>query len=198
MRVLNVGGNSKDVPIPPHYAGWEHLLLDIDPRGKPDVVADARELGALPARQFDAVYCSHNLEHYFAHDGARVLQGFRHVLVEDGFVEIRVPDIKALMAHVVASGTDIEDVVYTSAAGPITAHDMLYGLQVEIERSGRDFYAHKTGFTPTSLYRRLRAAGFPVVVVGVVAATFEVVAFAFKQAPRPDQLSLLGLPPQPR
>jgi SAM-dependent methyltransferase len=198
MRVLNVGGNSKDIPIPPHYAGWDHLLLDIDPRGKPDIVADARELGALPARQFDAVYCSHNLEHYFAHDGARVLRGFRHVLVEDGFAEIRVPDIKALMAHVVASGTDIDDVVYTSPAGPITAHDMLYGWSVEIERSGRDFYAHKTGFTPTSLHRRLRAAGFAVVVVGTVAATFELVAFAFKRAPRADQLSLLGLPPQPR
>ena len=198
MRVLNVGGNSKDVPIPPHYAGWEHLLLDIDPRGKPDVVADARDLGALPARQFDAVFCSHNLEHYFAHDAARVLQGFRHVLVEDGFAEIRVPDIKALMAHVVACGSDIDDVVYTSPAGPITAHDMLYGWSVEIERSGRDFYAHKTGFTPASLHRRLRAAGFPVVVVGAVAATFELVAFAFKKPPRPDQLSLLGLPPQPR
>jgi methyltransferase family protein len=198
MRVLNVGGNSKDVPIPPHYAGWEHVLLDIDPRGKPDVVADARELGALPAHQFDAVFCSHNLEHYFAHDGARVLRGFRHVLVEDGFAEIRVPDIKALMAHVVASGTDIDDVVYTSPAGPITAHDMLYGWSVEIERSGRDFYAHKTGFTPTSLYRKLREAGFPVIVLGAVPATFELVAFAFKRPPRPDQLTLLGLPPQPR
>jgi hypothetical protein len=33
MRVLNVGGNSKLIPIPSHYAGWEHLLPDIDPRG---------------------------------------------------------------------------------------------------------------------------------------------------------------------
>ena len=72
MRVLNVGGASKTIPIPPHYAGWEHLLLDIDPRGEPDIVCDARELTSLPPAQFDAVYCSHNLEHYYRYDGRRV------------------------------------------------------------------------------------------------------------------------------
>ena len=29
--VLNVGGNSKLIPIPPHFGGWRHDLLDIDP-----------------------------------------------------------------------------------------------------------------------------------------------------------------------
>ena len=195
MRVLNVGGNSKEIPIPPHYAGWEHLLLDIDPRGKPDVVADARELTALPAAQFDAVFCSHNLEHYFPHEGTHVLRGFAHVLKDDGFAEIRVPDIKALMKHLVDAGLDVDDVVYTSPAGPISAHDMLYGWSVELEQSGRDFYAHKTGFTPKTLFRKLRDAGFAVVVLGSVPATFELAAFAFKTSPRPDQLALLGLPP---
>jgi len=57
-KVLNVGGNSKAIPLPPEYAGWDHLLLDIDPKGNPDVVCDARELMTLPAAQFDAVYCS--------------------------------------------------------------------------------------------------------------------------------------------
>jgi len=30
-KVLNVGGGSKNIPIPPLYSGWEHVLLDIDP-----------------------------------------------------------------------------------------------------------------------------------------------------------------------
>ena len=197
MRVLNVGGNSKAIPIPPHYAGWEHLLLDIDPRGNPDVVADARDLAALPAAQFDAVYCSHNLEHYYVHEGRRVLQGFVHVLKDDGFAEIRVPDLQAVMKHLVESGMDIQDVLYTAPAGPITARDVLYGWSVEIERSGKDFFAHKTGFTPKSLYGKLREAGFASIVVGSV-ATFELVAFAFKRTPRPELLSLLGLPPDVR
>lgn len=62
-KVLNVGGNSKTIPLALQYAEFEHLLLDIDPKGAPDIVCDARQLTTLDASQFDAVYCSHNLEH---------------------------------------------------------------------------------------------------------------------------------------
>ena len=96
-RVLNVGGASKDIPIPAHYTGWNHLLLDIDARRNPDVLCDARELELLEANQFDAIYCSHNLEHYYKHDGARVLRGFLHVLKADGFAEVAVPDLKVVV-----------------------------------------------------------------------------------------------------
>ena len=75
-----MGGNSKAIPLPPQYAGFEHLLLDIDPTGNPDVLCDARELTKLDAEQFDMVYCSHNLEHYYRHDVPRVLNGFFNVL----------------------------------------------------------------------------------------------------------------------
>lgn len=194
MRVLNVGGASKTIPIPAHYSGWEHLLLDIDPRGMPDIVCDARELTSLPAAQFDAVYCSHNLEHYYRHDGQRVLAGICHVLKDDGFAEIHVPDLQALMQHVVEKGIDIDDALYTSPAGPITPHDMLYGWAPEIERSGRDFYAHKTGFTPRSLQRVLQAAGFAAVVLLKARATFDLAAYASRSVLRPDQRALLGLP----
>jgi hypothetical protein len=34
-RVLNVGGGSKDIPLPPHYGSWRHDLLDIDPMESP-------------------------------------------------------------------------------------------------------------------------------------------------------------------
>ncbi len=88
-RVLNVGGGSKSIPIPAHYAGWNHLLLDIDPRGNPDVVCDARELDLLEPNQFDAIYCSHNLEHYYKHDGADSSEGYSCMsLKPDGFRRI--------------------------------------------------------------------------------------------------------------
>lgn len=73
MKVLNVGGNSKNIQLPPYYKGFEHLLLDIDSRGKPDIVADARELDKLEHGLVDAVYCSHNLEHYYRHEVPKVL-----------------------------------------------------------------------------------------------------------------------------
>lgn len=198
MRILNVGGNSKTIPIPSYYDGWEHLLLDIDPLGNPDVVCDARELTSLAPAQFDAIYCSHNLEHYYSHDVRRVLRGFMHVLRDDGFAEIRVPDINSLMQRVVNSGMDIEDVLYPSALGPITPRDVLYGLGVEIERSGKDFYAHKTGFTAKSLSRALMQAGFHQAIIGVDPSIFELRVAAFKALARPDQLKLLGWPLQVR
>jgi hypothetical protein len=79
-NVLNVGGNSKAIAIPRHFEGWTHDLLDIDPRGRPDILCDARKLTTLAPNLHDAVYCSHNLEHYFAHEVPKVLRGFHHVL----------------------------------------------------------------------------------------------------------------------
>ena len=192
-KVLNVGGNSKDIPLPPQYAGFEHLLLDIDPSGKPDVVCDARNLTTLEAGAFDAVYCSHNLEHYYRHDVPKVLGGFLHVLKEGGFAQIRVPDLAVVMKATIDRGLDVEDVLYESAAGPITVLDVLYGLGSEIEQSGQDYFAHKTGFTQKSLAKALNKAGFTKVFSGL--GNFEISALAFKGEPDNETRALFGLPP---
>lgn len=191
-RVLNVGGNSKAIALPPQYAGFEHLLLDIDPRGSPDIVCDARQLGTLEAAQFDAVYCSHNLEHYYRHDVARVLAGFLHVLKDGSFVHIRVPDIVDAMRQALTRGLDLDDVLYVSPAGPIMVLDVLYGYSVEIERSSQEFYAHKTGFTEKSLNAALDRAGFSQTYS--VSGNLEINALAFKGRPNPSYLELFGLP----
>ena len=120
-RLLNVGGGSKSIQLPPEYAGFEHVLLDIDPAGKPDIVLDGRELTQLEASRFDAIYCSHNLEHYFRHDVPRVLGGFFHVLKPGGFAQIRVPDLLELMRKVLQGNIDLEDTLYVSPAGPVAA-----------------------------------------------------------------------------
>jgi SAM-dependent methyltransferase len=190
-KVLNVGGNNKEIPLPAAYTGWEHVLLDIDPKGNPDVVCDARELPNLTGAAYDSVYCSHNLEHYYHHDAVKVLAGFVHVLKEDGFTFIRVPDMGELMRTVVEKSLDIDDLLYQSPAGPITVRDIIYGYGAEIERSGSDFYAHKTGFTQKSLTQLLLAAGFPWVFVG--AANLEVTALAFKNKPNEYAEKLLNL-----
>lgn len=192
LRVLNVGGNSKKIPIPEYYAEWEHLLLDIDPTGKPDVCCDARDMLTLDRAAFDAVYCSHNLEHFFSHDVPKVLKGFHHVLGDEGFAEIRVPDIGLMMKTVVEKGLDIEDVLYTSDIGPIHVADVLFGLRTQIERSGVDFYAHKTGFTKKSLTTALAKAGFPVVVFRA-GRYLELLAIGFKKLPTEAQQRLLGM-----
>jgi ubiquinone/menaquinone biosynthesis C-methylase UbiE len=191
-KVLNVGGNSKAIPLPPQYAGFEHLLLDIDPKCSPDIACDARKLTTLEAGQFDAVYCSHNLEHYYRHDVPKVLAGFLHVLKDGGFAQIRVPDIHEVMRVTIERGLDIDDVLYQSPAGPIMVLDVLYGYGVEIEQSGQDFFAHKTGFTQKSLLKALERAGFQEIYSK--AGELEIDALAFKGRPDQTTRALFGLP----
>jgi ubiquinone/menaquinone biosynthesis C-methylase UbiE len=191
-KVLNVGGNNKSIQLPAHFAGFEHLLLDIDPRGKPDVLCDARELATQEADQFDAVYCSHNLEHYYRHDVQKVLAGFLHVIKDGGFAHIRVPDIAEVMRLTVENKLDIDDVLYTSPAGPIMVLDVLYGYSVEIESSGQDFYAHKTGFTEKSLLAALDKAGFSMASSNL--ENLEVNVIAFKGEPNSNTRALFNIP----
>jgi SAM-dependent methyltransferase len=191
-RVLNVGGNNKAIPLPPQYAEFEHVLLDIDPKGSPDIVCDARKLTALEGGQFDAVYCSHNLEHYYRHDVPKVLGGFLHVLKDGGLAQIRVPDIAEVMRVTIERGLDIDDVLYESPAGPIMVLDVLYGYSVEIERSEQEFFAHKTGFTKKSLLTALNRAGF--LKTYSMARDLEINALAFKGMPDPIIRTLFNLP----
>jgi hypothetical protein len=190
-RVLNVGGNSKEIPLPPQYQGFEHVLLDIDPRGLPDIICDARELHRLEGSQFDTIYCSHNLEHYYRYDVPKVLTGFLHVLKSGGAAHITVPDIQQVMRAAIERGLDIDDVLYVSPAGPITVLDVLYGYSIEIERSGNEFFAHKTGFTNKSLSAALRRAGFSKRYSAV--GDLVISAVAFKDQPDPELLALFGI-----
>lgn len=194
-RLLNVGGNSKEIPLPEQLAGFEHLMLDIDPETKPDVLCDARELASQEVGEFDVVYCSHNLEHYYRHDVKKVLEGFMKVLRPGGFAYIVVPDILELMKAVAAHNLDIDDKLYDSPAGPIMVLDMIYGYSVEIERRGVDFFAHKTGFSQKSLQAALFRAKFSVVYKW--SANLALTAIAFKGVPDPRYIELFKLPPIP-
>ena len=190
-KVLNVGGNSKEIAIASQYDGWQQDLLDIDASQNPDILADARELTEQQAEIYDAVYCSHNLEHYYLHDAKKVLIGFRHVLKPDGHAYITVPDLKQVMAQVVNENLDITDVLYQSQMGPIHVYDVLYGHQGKIECSGEEFFAHKIGFTPTSLRQILLDAGFLVVANSV--SPLNVSAIAFMRQPTEAQCDLFGI-----
>jgi len=160
MRVLNVGGGMS--VMPDKYSGWDVVVLDIDPEVKPDLCMDARDIARIDEASYDAVFCSHNLEHFYAHEVPDLLKGFRHVLKPGGFVEIHVPDL-----HEVAKGLvthEPTDVAYEVDAGPVTYHDIIYGWNVAMS-AGNPFYAHKCGFTANSLGRAVFSAGFDKVDV---------------------------------
>jgi len=193
-RLLNVGGGSKSIPLPPEYAGFEHVLLDIDPSGKPDIVLDGRKILELGAEQFDAIYCSHNLEHYFRHDVPKVLAGFFHVLKPGGFANIRVPDLMEVMRAVLQRNMDLEEQLYVSPMGPVAPLDVIYGFGRQIETSGNDFFAHRTGFSAQSLTRAVEQAGFDPNYAKV--GNLEINLIAFKGNPDPEFIRLFGLLPK--
>ena len=158
MIVLNVGGGPTR-QLPPSYEGWEQRLLDIDPSVQPDICLDAKQLGTLDPAQFDAVYCSHNLEHFYQHEVEIVLKGCLHVLKPEGIIDLAVPNIKALMHFMLSRNLDVTDVWYRAGDNPITFHDVLYGWSAQTSQ-GNSYYAHKCGFTPFSLGTVLSRSGF--------------------------------------
>jgi 2-polyprenyl-3-methyl-5-hydroxy-6-metoxy-1,4-benzoquinol methylase len=108
------------------------------------------------------VWSSHNLEHVFAHEVELVLRAFLRVLRPGGQVMIATPDLQSI-GEAIGAGR-LEDTLYESPAGPISALDMLYGHGASIAR-GNEFMAHRTGFTAKTLRGKLRAAGFEAIEV---------------------------------
>src|ERR1700752_3403920 len=178
MKILNVGGGSKDIPLPPAYAAVEQILLDIAPGPGVDIVADPRTHKFKP--EFDVVFCSHNLEHYYAHETIPVLRQFYSALVVGGILHVKVPDIGKLMKLVVDNELELDDVLYHAPVGPIMVQDVIYGWGDEIERSGEPFYAHKTGFTLAKLGKCIGKAGFRQVQVFQLADSLELEAMGLK------------------
>lgn len=164
-RILNAGaGNTSARGIAPVFrnGSWEEIRLDIDPSVNPSVVGSITEMKDFPKHCFDAVWSSHTLEHLFAHEVPRALGECKRVLKPVGFAIFMCPDLESVAEHLTKYGLD--HIAYSSAAGPITALDMLYGHQASLAR-GRFSMAHKTGFTAERLGNLLLDAGFPTVNV---------------------------------
>ena len=67
------------------------------------------------------------------------------ILKSKGFIKLRVPNLKVLTEYLKTG--KINDTIYETNAGPVTALDMLYGYRYSIKQKQNDFIRHKTGFT---------------------------------------------------
>ena len=157
MKVLNAGCGGS--PVHRMFDGWEEVRLDIDPAVKPDITCDILDSEYVSYRlgAFDAVYCSHVLEHLAFNEVPAVLNNFHLVLRDGGFLCIGVPNLQKIAIEI--SQGNLEGVLYESPAGPVSAIDCVYGFRPFI-KLGNSYYAHKTGFTPQTLADKLKAAGF--------------------------------------
>lgn len=146
----------------------------------------------LPPHQYDAVYCSHNLEHYYRQDVPKVLAGFYHVLNMHGFVEVHVPDFVEAVRPLLEGRIDINHPLYKSPGGYISTNDVVYGSQVHIQRFG-PWFEHKQAFTEKSLVVALNSAGFRYAYVGHDKESYDLFAFAFKKKPTDERLASVGI-----
>ena len=160
-RLLNVGGQSKDIPLLPIFEEvYEQDMLDIDPTHNPEVLCDAREMLHLPPETYDMIYCSHNLEHYSSVELADVLTGFYHVMKVGGRIAVIVPNARAVIYAMVSSGQSLEDECYVAQGGlSISYADILWGCKA-VMQTGKPYYQHKYGFDPISLLTLMDAYGF--------------------------------------
>ena len=156
-RVLYVGsGNSRltdSRELMELFGDYDEVRLDICKEYKPDIVADMTDMGDIG--QYDAVVSRHSLEHLHQENVVRALGEFLRVLVPGGLAVIYVPDLEGI--------TPTDDVVYESAAGPITGHDMFYGYAPYV--ADNPYMAHHSGFTEKRLTTIMENAGFAQVIV---------------------------------
>src|SRR5438105_5055017 len=86
-RVLNAGSG-------PHSARklhaafakdeWEEIRLDIDPGVKPDIVGSITDMKlSTGSASFEAFWCSHVLEHLYAHEVPSALSEMHRILKPD-------------------------------------------------------------------------------------------------------------------
>jgi hypothetical protein len=144
---------AREFPAP----AWAEVRLDIDANAAPDIVASITAMHMVESGSVDAVFSSHNLEHLFAHEVPLALREFSRVLGAQGFALIGVPDLQRVAERV--ANDQLLEAAYESAAGPISAIDMLYGHRGYVA-AGMTFMAHKTGFTARSLANALVENGF--------------------------------------
>lgn len=164
--LLNLGSGPRsafrasEASLPP---GWQELRVDIDPTCKPDIVASSTDLKAhVQDRSVDVVFSSHSVEHLYDHEVGPAFEEMARVIRPGGFALITCPDIKLVAQHI--AETDLEDVIYDSPAGPISALDALYGHRRSIA-AGQTYMQHRTGFSAASIARRMLKHGFKEVRV---------------------------------
>lgn len=161
--VLNAGaGISGGSVLPDYFKNWRQIRVDIDPLSEPDLLANVSDLSAIPDGSIDAVWCAHCIEHLFVHEVPLALAEFRRVIAASGFACIIVPDLLAIAAWI--ADDRLQETIYESSSGPVTAHDILWGFGPAIAQ-GNVAMAHRCGFTPTHLLNHLKTAGFPEIVL---------------------------------
>jgi len=164
--LLHVGcgprGNEITLPSELRAPEWHEVRFDIDPHVDPDIVGTIVDMRNVPSASVDAIWSSHNIEHVYAHEVPAVLSEFFRVLRPGGFARIQTPDLQQVAERIVQGLLD--EPFARTALGQVAALDIVYGHSESIATESVHM-AHRTGYTKSSLERKLRAAGFAQVEI---------------------------------
>ena len=181
--LVNLGSGPKGSTwLPAMFADWRELRVDTEASAAPDLLADITDLSAIETGSIDAIWSAHCLEHLFLHQVAGAIAEMHRILADDGFLCLIVPDLQVLAEYIV--NDKLHEVVYQSAAGPVTAHDILFGYGPYIAR-GQAGMAHRCGFTPGLLVRELQKTPFAEIILRR-RPNHELAAVARKRPPASD------------
>lgn len=132
---------------------FNEVRFDISPDHNPDIVGCMVNMGSIGP--FDAIHCSHALEHLMPYEVPVALKEFYRVLNPDGFAVVFVPDLEDVRAT--------EEVLFNAPGGPITGLDLIYGLRKVLDQM--PYMAHRTGFVSSTFEQAFRQAGFTRVTI---------------------------------
>jgi len=156
---------------------WQEMRFDIDPSVKSDVIGSLTDMSALESEYVDAVFSSHNIKHLYLHEVPLALKEISRVLEPSGFLLLTGPDIQSVSEMVAKD--QLTEPLYNSAAGPISAIDILYGHRGFIAQ-GNHFMAHRCGFTFKVLTGSIIAEGFKTIIGRRDQKNYALWAMAFK------------------
>ena len=177
--LVNLGSGPKTQSrLPAMFAGWREFRVDVDPGAVPDLVADITDLSAIKSGTVDAVWSAHCIEHLYLHQVGKALTEVHRILADDGFLCLIVPDLQAIASYLV--NDRLLDIIYQSPAGPVTAHDVIFGFGGALAR-GHMNMAHNCGFTAGVMLEKLKEVQFAEIVLRR-RSNLELAALACKRA----------------
>ena len=170
---------------------WKEIRFDINKDVNPDIVGTLTDMKLVETGSVDAVYSAHNIEHIYPYEVPIALKEFHRVLKEDGMVVITCPDLQSVCEAILQDG--LLEPIYESPGGPIAPIDTLFGWRGRIAE-GKEYMAHKGGFTYSVLNGALYEAGFKTRYGGRSQKGLELTLVAFKQEKSKEEIEKIASP----
>ena len=168
---------------------WKEVRFDADVNAAPDIIGSLAEMGAVADGAFEGIFTSHSVEQLYPHEVPGALRNLHRVLSETGHLVMTCADLQAVCAHVAEDR--LVEPLYTAAAGPVAALDILYGFRPALA-AGAKHMAHHCGFTLRVLLQELQAAGFQSLWGARNAQSLTLVVIAAKAAISKEEMQALA------